>query len=126
MIQIVTNVVVQTIILLYLIDNSEQTSWMILMGSGVGIVIEAWKVGVMWSAPLLSCNVYSIAVWNRSRKRWISALGLRPLVHCSRTRLISKVRSFLSALDPSWSDTECGLSFTDKHVLSEDEKKTQE
>ena len=42
--QIVTNVVVQVIILLYLIDNNEQTSWMILMGSGIGVVIEAWKV----------------------------------------------------------------------------------
>lgn len=42
--QIVTNVVVQVIILLYLIDNNEQTSWMILMGSGVGVLIEAWKV----------------------------------------------------------------------------------
>ena len=36
--------VVQIIILLYLIDNNEQTSWMILMGSGVGVLIEAWKV----------------------------------------------------------------------------------
>lgn len=42
--KIVTNVVVQIIILLYLIDNNEQTSWMILMGSGVGVLIEAWKV----------------------------------------------------------------------------------
>jgi hypothetical protein len=42
--QIVTNVAVQIIILLYLIDNNEQTSWMILMGSGVGVLIEAWKV----------------------------------------------------------------------------------
>ena len=41
--QIVTNVVVQIIIFLYLIDNNEQTSWMILMGSGVGTLIEAWK-----------------------------------------------------------------------------------
>ena len=39
-----TNVVVQIIILLYLIDNNEQTSWMILMGNGIGVVIEAWKV----------------------------------------------------------------------------------
>ena len=42
--QIVTNVVVQLIILLYLIDNNEQTSWMILMGNGIGVLIEAWKV----------------------------------------------------------------------------------
>ena len=39
-----TNVVVQIIILLYLIDNNEQTSWMILMGNGIGVLIEAWKV----------------------------------------------------------------------------------
>ena len=42
--QIVTNVVVQIIILLYLIDNNEQTSWMILASSGIGVLIEAWKV----------------------------------------------------------------------------------
>jgi len=42
--QIVTNVVVQTIILLYLVDNNTETSWMILFGQGMGIVIEAWKI----------------------------------------------------------------------------------
>jgi hypothetical protein len=35
---------VQIIILLYLIDNNDNTSWMILFGSGMGVVIEAWKV----------------------------------------------------------------------------------
>jgi hypothetical protein len=43
--QIVTNVFVQAVVLLYLIDNNENTSWMILMGSGIGVLIEAWKVG---------------------------------------------------------------------------------
>ena len=43
--KIVTNVFVQLVILLYLIDNNENTSWMILMGSGMGVVVEAWKVG---------------------------------------------------------------------------------
>ena len=42
--QIITNVFVQTVVLLYLIDNNENTSWMILMGSGMGVVVEAWKV----------------------------------------------------------------------------------
>ena len=42
--QIVTNVFVQLVILLYLIDNNTDTSWMILMGSGMGVLIEAWKV----------------------------------------------------------------------------------
>lgn len=42
--QIMTNVVVQTIILLYLLDNNTETSWMILFGQGMGIVIEAWKI----------------------------------------------------------------------------------
>lgn len=42
--QIVTNVFVQIVVLLYLIDNNDNTSWMILMGSGVGVLIEAWKV----------------------------------------------------------------------------------
>lgn len=43
-IQIITNVFVQLVILLYLIDNNTDTSWMILMGSGMGVLIEAWKV----------------------------------------------------------------------------------
>ncbi len=44
-VQIITNVFVQLVILLYLIDNNTDTSWMILMGSGMGLLIEAWKVG---------------------------------------------------------------------------------
>jgi len=44
MMQIITNVFVQFVILLYLIDNNTDTSWMILMGSGMGVLIEAWKV----------------------------------------------------------------------------------
>ena len=34
----------ETVILLYLADNSENTSWMILASQGFGIVLEAWKV----------------------------------------------------------------------------------
>ena len=34
----------QAIILLYLLDNNTETSWMILFGQGMGIMIEAWKV----------------------------------------------------------------------------------
>ena len=34
----------QLIIFLYLIDNSDGTSWMILFGQGMGIVLEAWKI----------------------------------------------------------------------------------
>ncbi|KAK5108170.1 hypothetical protein LTR62_008701 [Meristemomyces frigidus] len=41
---ILSNVVMQAIIFLYLMDNNENTSWMILFGQGMGIAIEAWKV----------------------------------------------------------------------------------
>jgi hypothetical protein len=41
---IVSNVVMQLIIFLYLMDNNESTSWMILFGQGIGIAIEAWKI----------------------------------------------------------------------------------
>ena len=34
----------QTIIFLYLFDNSDGTYWMILFGQGMGIVLEAWKI----------------------------------------------------------------------------------
>jgi len=79
---IVTNVVVQIIILLYLIDNNEQTSWMILMGSGFGVLIEAWKI--------------------------------------TKAVDISLAPSSPGALLPY------KVLIKDKHVLSEDEKKTQE
>ncbi|TFK81513.1 cleft lip and palate transmembrane 1 [Polyporus arcularius HHB13444] len=80
--EIVANVVVQLIILLYLIDNNEQTSWMILMGSGIGVVIEAWKI--------------------------------------TKAVDISLVPS------PAGSWLPYKVDIKDKHVLSEDEKKTQE
>ncbi|KAG9518037.1 CLPTM1 domain protein, partial [Aureobasidium melanogenum] len=41
---ILANVFMQCIIFLYLMDNNENTSWMILFGQGMGIAIEAWKV----------------------------------------------------------------------------------
>ncbi|KAH0840226.1 cleft lip and palate transmembrane protein 1-domain-containing protein [Lanmaoa asiatica] len=66
--QIITNVFVQTVILLYLIDNNTDTSWMILLGSGMGVVIEAWKAShVMQTiiALMLTPRV-------RSQKRLIS------------------------------------------------------
>ncbi|KAF7332430.1 hypothetical protein MKEN_00124900 [Mycena kentingensis (nom. inval.)] len=78
---IVTNVFVQVVILLYLIDNNENTSWMILFGSGVGVLIEAWKI--------------------------TKAVDIS-LVPAPGTLLQYK------------------LDIKDKHVLSEDEKKTQE
>ncbi|EAU84419.2 cleft lip and palate associated transmembrane protein [Coprinopsis cinerea okayama7 len=79
---IITNVFVQIVVLLYLIDNNENTSWMILMGSGVGVVIEAWKI--------------------------------------TKAVDISVVPAGPGALFPY------RLDIKDKHVLSEDEKKTQE
>jgi hypothetical protein len=41
---ILTNCFVQLVILLYLHDSSEQTSFMILFGQGIGLLIEAWKI----------------------------------------------------------------------------------
>lgn len=41
---ILTNVVVQLIITLYLFDNNQDTSFMILFGQGTGLLIEAWKI----------------------------------------------------------------------------------
>ena len=41
---ILANVFMQSVIFLYLIDNNENTSWMILFGQGMGIAIEAWKI----------------------------------------------------------------------------------
>ncbi|EAQ86521.1 hypothetical protein CHGG_07774 [Chaetomium globosum CBS 148.51] len=41
---ILANVFMQLVIFLYLIDQSQNTSWMILGGQAVGIVIELWKI----------------------------------------------------------------------------------
>ncbi|KAJ6561481.1 cleft lip and palate associated transmembrane protein [Mycena vulgaris] len=79
---IITNVFVQLIILLYLIDNNENTSWMILFGSGTGVLIEAWKI--------------------------TKAVDIRVIPA------------------PAGSFLPYKIDVKDKHVLSEDEKKTQE
>ncbi|KAG1868079.1 cleft lip and palate associated transmembrane protein [Suillus tomentosus] len=79
---IITNVFVQTVVLLYLIDNNENTSWMILMGSGMGVVIEAWKITKAVDISIITA--------------------------------------------PSGSQLPYTISIKDKHVLSDDEKKTQE
>ncbi|KAK5097352.1 hypothetical protein LTR70_002602 [Exophiala xenobiotica] len=41
---IMSNVFMQAIIFLYLVDNSDGTSWMILASQGFGIFVEAWKI----------------------------------------------------------------------------------
>lgn len=41
---ILANVFMQGVIFLYLVDNSDGTSWMILAGQGFGIFVEAWKI----------------------------------------------------------------------------------
>lgn len=41
---ILANVFMQTVIFLYLVDNSQNTSWMILGTQGIGILIEFWKI----------------------------------------------------------------------------------
>ncbi|KAG8623300.1 hypothetical protein KVT40_008276 [Elsinoe batatas] len=41
---ILANVIMQTIIFLYLLDQNENTSWMILASQGMGILVEAWKI----------------------------------------------------------------------------------
>ncbi|EKJ72631.1 hypothetical protein NXS19_008824 [Fusarium pseudograminearum] len=41
---ILANVFMQAVIFLYLLDNSQNTSWMILGSQVVGIVIEFWKI----------------------------------------------------------------------------------
>lgn len=41
---ILGNVFMQTVIFLYLLDNNENTSWMIMMSQGMGILLEFWKI----------------------------------------------------------------------------------
>ncbi|KAI8381330.1 cleft lip and palate transmembrane protein 1-domain-containing protein [Radiomyces spectabilis] len=41
---ILVNIFFQIVIFLYLMDNNQETSWMILIGQGFGLLIEIWKV----------------------------------------------------------------------------------
>lgn len=41
---ILANIAMQSIIFLYLLDQNENTSWMIMASQGMGIAIEAWKI----------------------------------------------------------------------------------
>ncbi|MBW0493351.1 hypothetical protein O181_033066 [Austropuccinia psidii MF-1] len=80
---ILSNIFVQIVVLLYLLDNSEGTSWIVLIGQGTGVVIEAWKITKAVDIKFVSSDQGNV--------RYVP-----------------------------W------LQVTDKHVLTEDEKKTQE
>ncbi|OAV92074.1 hypothetical protein PTTG_09522 [Puccinia triticina 1-1 BBBD Race 1] len=80
---ILSNIFVQVVVLLYLLDNSEGTSWIILLGQGTGVVIEAWKI-----TKAVDINFVSHGQGNIKFLPWVKV--------------------------------------TDKHVLTEDEKKTQD
>ncbi|CAO3702787.1 unnamed protein product [Rhizopus stolonifer] len=41
---LLVNIFFQIVIFLYLMDNSQETSWMILISQGFGLVLEMWKV----------------------------------------------------------------------------------
>ena len=63
---ILANVFMQTVIFLYLVDNSQNTSWMILGSQGVGIFIELWKITTIVNvrvrpAPLGSLIPYRVS-----------------------------------------------------------------
>lgn len=79
---ILTNVFTQAVILLYLIDSSEETNATILFSSAIGLAIEAWKITKAVDVKVIKSPAGSILPYK--------------------------------------------LSIKDKHVLSEDEKKTQE
>ncbi|KAI9245316.1 cleft lip and palate transmembrane protein 1-domain-containing protein [Sporodiniella umbellata] len=41
---LLVNIFFQIVIFLYLMDNSQETSWMILISQGFGLLLEVWKV----------------------------------------------------------------------------------
>ncbi|KAI7610367.1 cleft lip and palate transmembrane 1 [Hortaea werneckii] len=63
---ILSNVVMQSIIFLYLLDNNENTSWMILFGQGMGIAVEAWKI----------TKTADVRVRQPAAGSWAATLGL--------------------------------------------------
>ncbi|RDA91618.1 hypothetical protein CP533_4643 [Ophiocordyceps camponoti-saundersi (nom. inval.)] len=60
---ILANVVMQAIIFLYLLDNSQNTSWMILGTQGVGILIELWKITTVVNVRLRAAAPGSLLPW---------------------------------------------------------------
>jgi len=94
---IIGNVVMQTIVFLYLLDNNENTSWMILFSSGMGIAIEAWKI-------TKTVNV-----------------RVRPTPETAEQRAAAGLPSYFQYWPLPYY-----VAFEDKHQLSETEKKTQE
>lgn len=88
--------------MLYLLDNNEKTSWMILFSQGTGLAIEAWKITkAVGKETLLLCIFF---------------LFPTDLIILLDIAVVPSVGTFLPYT----------LLITDKHVLSEDEKKTQE
>ena len=55
---ILANVFMQAVIFLYLLDNSDGTSWMILAGQGFGILLEAWKITRMVNVRVQPVNSF--------------------------------------------------------------------
>lgn len=53
---ILANVFMQTVIFLYLLDNSQNTSWMILGQQVVGILIEFWKITTVVNVRIRESN----------------------------------------------------------------------
>ena len=96
---IITNVFVQLIVLLYLMDNNENTSYMILFGQGMGLLIEAWKITKAVDVKVLVSNPEG---------------ETRVDTHC----LLQPAAA--GSLIPY------KVEFHDKHVLNEEEIKTQE
>ncbi|CAG8433031.1 8582_t:CDS:10 [Diversispora eburnea] len=41
---ILLNIFFQVVIFLYLMDNNQETSWMILIGQGISVAVEIWKI----------------------------------------------------------------------------------
>lgn len=60
---ILANVFMQTVIFLYLLDNNENTSWMILMGQGMGILIEFWKITKTVDVRIRPTSAESTGIW---------------------------------------------------------------
>ena len=94
---IIANVIMQVIIFLYLLDNNENTSWMILFSSGMGIAIEAWKI-------TKTVNV-----------------RVRPTPQTAEERARADLGDWIKYWPFPYF-----VAFEDKHQLSDTEKKTQE
>ncbi|KAI9144179.1 cleft lip and palate transmembrane protein 1-domain-containing protein [Paraphysoderma sedebokerense] len=82
---ILLNVFFQIVIFLYLFDNQRDTSYMILVSSGIGLLIEIWKakkavnVNITWNGPIPKFKLENKVSYTKSKTKEYDDIAFRYL-----------------------------------------------